>query len=613
MIAHWMAWCALTAGLLGAAAAAAERALAAYGRPVRWIWLASLLLSLAAPAALWLAPEPAPAAEKAATAKAPTDADDGRTVLLDLPRELVDAGRPVLPTLDRPLLAGWALSSAALLAATCGLGLVLRRRRRRWTAATVDGREVLVSPDTGPAVVGLLRSAIVLPRWALEAPGEVRALMLAHEEEHLRAGDPRLLLAGLVVAVAMPWNPAVWWQLRRLRLAVEVDCDRRVLRGRGDVKAYGTLLLEIGRRASSGPLAVASFSEPISFLERRIRTMTTPRARSPFVRAAAFGAVAALAVVAACEAPRPGRINPVASEAVYASGEDAATVSRVGPNREAVRDLVAANFPEVLTRGMQGNDYLTLVMDANGRVLRTGAGKRPAIADPAPAVRVQGQAATVTVTGSGQATGQVRRSETGAGQVQGQLSGVTVTGAGQQARARVPGGGLEDLSPEDIQTVNITKLEAGRVGPDPVNVILVVMKPSFSLEASADAAERRARGTGQFRATTAGQGQQTGSTPRGTIEAAVQRYFPGARTEAPSEPLVFVADAAGSVLHSGVGMQAPGVNGLDAARIERVEVFKGEQGIKAGPNPVQVVWITVKDGAAAAPSGQNVVVRASRN
>jgi hypothetical protein len=607
-----MAWCALTAALLGAAAAAGERALAAYGRPVRWVWLGSLLLSLAAPAALWLAPEPAPAVEKAATAQAGTAADDGRTVLLNLPRELVDAGRPVLPTLDRPLLAGWALSSAALLAATCGLGLVLRRRRRRWTATTVDGREVLVSPDTGPAVVGLLRSAIVLPRWALEAPGEVRALMLAHEEEHLRAGDPRLLLAGLVVAVTMPWNPAVWWQLRRLRLAVEVDCDRRVLRGRGDVRAYGTLLLEIGRRASSGPLAVAAFSEPISFLERRIRTMTTPRARSPFVRAAAFGAVAALAVVAACEAPRPGRINPVASEAVYTSGEGAATTVQI-VDRDHVQRLVAEHFPEVLTRGMQGNDYLTLVLDAEGRVLRSAAGKRPAIADPAPGVRVQGQVSAVAVTGSGQVQGQVRRSETGSGQVQGQLSEVTVTGTGQQARARVPGGGLDDLSPDDIQTVNISKLEAGRVGPDAVNVIMVVMKPGFSLEASAHAAERRARGTGQFRATTAGQGQRTGATPRGTIEAAVQRYFPGARTEAPAEPLVFVADAAGSVLHSGVGMQAPGVNGLDAARIERVEVFKGEQGIKAGPNPVQVVWITVKDGAAAAPSGQNVVVRAIRN
>ena len=40
----------------------------------------------------------------------------------------------------------------------------------------------------------------------------------------------------------MPWNLALWWQLRRLRLAVEMDCDNRVVAALGDPNPYGCFL-----------------------------------------------------------------------------------------------------------------------------------------------------------------------------------------------------------------------------------------------------------------------------------------------------------------------------------------------------------------------------------
>ncbi|HEU0298591.1 MAG TPA: M56 family metallopeptidase, partial [Longimicrobium sp.] len=156
------------------------------------------------------------------------------------------------------------------------------------------------------------RSRIVLPEWVVrDAEPGVRALLLEHEREHLRAGDPRLLALGLGAVALMPWNPAAWWQLRRLRLAVEMDCDARVLARRADVRTYGALLLEVGRRASGDRMiTAAAFSEPASFLERRIRMMTLPRARRPLPRALAFGGMAALLVAAACRAPGPARPTP---------------------------------------------------------------------------------------------------------------------------------------------------------------------------------------------------------------------------------------------------------------------------------------------------------------
>ena len=68
---------------------------------------------------------------------------------------------------------------------------------------------VLLAEDVGPAVVGFLRSQIVLPRWALEAGENQRRMMLRHEQEHLAARDPRLILFGAAMLVLMPWNPTM--------------------------------------------------------------------------------------------------------------------------------------------------------------------------------------------------------------------------------------------------------------------------------------------------------------------------------------------------------------------------------------------------------------------
>lgn len=300
MIAAWMLYSVFVACLLTLAALSLERAVAAVGRPRRWSWAGAMIASLALPLVGLLGVDLA----GGGAALLPADAGlVGHAVLAPL----VAAGAAAVgtgPGIDAILLIGWILASAFLLVGFARSYLEIAGRRREWRRVEVGGRTVRLSDAFGPAVVGLRHSQIVLPRWAFELPPEQRELVLAHEAEHLRSGDVRLLMGARLATICLPWLLPLWWQLHRLRLAVEIDCDLRVLRGGIDRTRYGRLLLEVGRRRGT-PFPAAALAERSSFLERRIRAMidVTPCRRWMH---AAIATAAALALVAvACESPTP--------------------------------------------------------------------------------------------------------------------------------------------------------------------------------------------------------------------------------------------------------------------------------------------------------------------
>jgi hypothetical protein len=106
--------------------------------------------------------------------------------------------------------------------------------------------------------------------------------------------------------VALPWNLPLWWQLRRLRHAIELDCDARVLRRGAEPDLYGEVLLEVTRRSSDVPVGAVAMGEPVSALERRVRGLVPDSARHSLWRACAallLGA-AGIAAAAALEAPQ---------------------------------------------------------------------------------------------------------------------------------------------------------------------------------------------------------------------------------------------------------------------------------------------------------------------
>jgi beta-lactamase regulating signal transducer with metallopeptidase domain len=139
----------------------------------------------------------------------------------------------------------------------------------------LDDVPVVVTDAAGPATVGLWRSRVLVPRWVLALPGMQRRYVLRHEEEHRRAHDARLLFVASLPLLLMPWNLAMWWQLRRLCLAVEMDCDNRVVAALGDANAYGDLLLKVAQAANNGPRLQPALLG-IGTLERRLIHLLAP-------------------------------------------------------------------------------------------------------------------------------------------------------------------------------------------------------------------------------------------------------------------------------------------------------------------------------------------------
>ena len=172
------------------------------------------------------------------------------------------------------LLLLWGLASAWRISRIVSLS-----RRSRSDAngpAIVDGVPVVVTDLAGPATVGLWRSRVLVPRWVLALPGPQRQYVVRHEEEHRRAHDARLLFAASLPIILMPWNVAMWWQLRRLCLAVELDCDNRVVAALGDATAYGELLLKVAEAGSRGPRLQPAFLGGMGSLERRLTALLAP-------------------------------------------------------------------------------------------------------------------------------------------------------------------------------------------------------------------------------------------------------------------------------------------------------------------------------------------------
>lgn len=384
----WVAYLLVFCAMIGLAALSLERAIRPYGVALRWIWISALLGSLALPLALSATrhrAEMAIAPYRSLSAWVPQSA----AVISSRQRVVPSkspSGRGPSSGLELLVEALWIMSSAATAAWLMGASWYGHRRRRHWRRASVAGTELFVAEDAGPATVGLLHPNIVLPEWLLAEEPEILRMVVAHERCHAQAHDPGLLGLGFGVATLVPWNPLVWWLLHRLRLAIEVDCDRRVLLAGHDARRYARALVDVSSRRPAYVGGLAASPGSLSSIERRIILMITPRANG-WRASAAAGALFSIGLATAALLILPPAVPPALagmSAATDATGLgrfagsyefSSMTVLRIGKRHGQLVATYPGARPQRLTR-VSGQvfrfpnveAYIRFAADSAGRV-----------------------------------------------------------------------------------------------------------------------------------------------------------------------------------------------------------------------------------------------------
>ena len=201
----------------------------------------------------------------------------------------------------------WGTLSTLVLLTFFTVYLRFRRMRRSWPTSELQGVCVRIAPDGGPVVIGVLHPEIVIPQWLLGRSAEEQRVVLTHEQEHIRAGDPWLLAVACIVAASLPWHPLVWWMVSRLRLAIELDCDTRVLKRGIPPQTYGSLLIDLAGQCSGLPVRALALADNRSHLKRRLLAMKSFRPRFAVMQGVVLGSSAVFLLVTASVAQVPPR------------------------------------------------------------------------------------------------------------------------------------------------------------------------------------------------------------------------------------------------------------------------------------------------------------------
>ncbi|HEY4218594.1 MAG TPA: TonB family protein [Gemmatimonadaceae bacterium] len=363
MIASWMSYAFLVGALLAITASVLERINSTRRWPMRVVWAVALFLSIGWPVGS--------AVREIVAARMQPVTVLPFTITVQPARIVSD--QPLAPDLvalvDRLLVGLWICMSLVLLVRLVRGVMTVQRSRRDWALGEIDGTPVRLSDNVGPAVVGLHPMDVVVPEWILTMDAPLRALVLRHEEEHRAARDPYLLFLAAIGIVLMPWNIPLWIQARRLRLAIEMDCDARVLKAHPTPERYGLLMLTIAQRRATAPTLFAPMlSEPTTQLERRILAMRTTSRR--LGRLTIYGgAVLAVALVAfACSLTSDNPIVPSGADVSMHATANASPKAGEEP-AHLLSGSLSPRYPAMLrSANVEGSVVAQFVVDTNGAI-----------------------------------------------------------------------------------------------------------------------------------------------------------------------------------------------------------------------------------------------------
>lgn len=258
---------------------------------------------------------------------------------------VVDSGFSIAPVdaLVGLWLAGFAMSLAVLLV-----------RQYRFLKAqrleSASGR-VKVAGDSGfgPAVVGVLKPSIILPKDFAERYNKLeRTLILAHEKAHIRAGDVRVNMVAVLLRAFNWFNPIAYLAVHQFKVDQELACDERVMQRHGQHrKLYAKTLLKSHLMAEAAPIGCGWLPESMHPLKERVARLSAPMLSA---KRRVAGTVALAAVTSLSGVTAWGALASHTIELPY--GADAETVAeRVLEETDDLEQAQGAALAHALTEG----------------------------------------------------------------------------------------------------------------------------------------------------------------------------------------------------------------------------------------------------------------------
>lgn len=272
------------------------------------------------------------------------------------------------------LVATWLLGVLALGARAVASRVQVRRLARSGSRlATGVAAEVRVCDALdSPAVAGVFRCVVLLPREAARWSAERLRIVLLHELAHARSRDA---LAQIVAdaACAVHWfNPLVWVVATRLRVERELAADDAVLAAGVRPSRYAEELLAVAGMPLNGALAMA---ERTTLAARVVAILASRRARGPLAARGTALLVAgstAVGALAACASPQSSPASPAASVGAPVAVATGATAPPppVGDSTDPVAQAAAEETVAAVATQWSADSAVVLVLDAaTGEIL----------------------------------------------------------------------------------------------------------------------------------------------------------------------------------------------------------------------------------------------------
>ncbi len=199
--------------------------------------------------------------------------------------------------------------------------------------------------DFGPALVGLLRPVVLVPRTVLASLDQASLVgVLRHEAAHFERRD-HWLQAALQLLCVLAWPVApLWFAVARVRALIEMATDERALRGATHTERnrYMRTLIDLATRSGRRVVPVAAAAFEGRALHARVAALR-PRRQWPRT-AQGLVVLVALAGLVACTGTRGG--SEATSRLVHDDGATliAITPQLISTEGEDVQCLIETSF-----------------------------------------------------------------------------------------------------------------------------------------------------------------------------------------------------------------------------------------------------------------------------